>query len=68
MDLTTTYLGLTLSSPLVVGAAAPLTEDIDQIKRMEDAGAAAVVLHSFFEEQLRQERQRQLPARRPRRL
>ena len=56
MDLTTTYLGLTLSSPLVVGAAAPLTEDIDQIKRMEDAGAAAVVLHSFFEEQLRQER------------
>lgn len=56
MDLTTTYLGLTLRSPLVVGAAAPLTEDIDNIKRMEDAGAAAVVLHSFFEEQLRQER------------
>lgn len=55
MDLTTTYLGLTLRSPLVVGAAAPLTEDITQIKRMEDAGAAAVVLHSFFEEQLRQE-------------
>jgi dihydroorotate dehydrogenase (fumarate) len=55
MDLTTTYLGLTLRSPLIVGAAAPLTEDITQIKRMEDAGAAAVVLHSFFEEQLRQE-------------
>jgi dihydroorotate dehydrogenase (fumarate) len=55
MDLTTTYLGLKLRSPLVVGAAAPLTEDIDNLKRMEDTGAAAVVLHSLFEEQLRQE-------------
>jgi dihydroorotate dehydrogenase (fumarate) len=55
MDLTTTYLGLKLRSPLVVGAAAPLTEEIDNLKRMEDAGAAAVVLHSLFEEQLRQE-------------
>lgn len=56
MDLATTYLGLTLKSPLVVGAAAPLTEDIDNIKRMEDHGASAVVLHSLFEEQLREER------------
>jgi dihydroorotate dehydrogenase (fumarate) len=56
VDLSTTYLGLKLRSPLVVGAAAPLTEDIDQIKRMEDAGAAAVVLHSLFEEQLLEER------------
>jgi dihydroorotate dehydrogenase (fumarate) len=56
MNLTTTYMGLTLKSPLVVGSCAPLTEDIDNLKRMEDAGAAAVVLHSFFEEQLRQER------------
>jgi dihydroorotate dehydrogenase (fumarate) len=56
MDLTTTYLGLKLRSPLVVGAAAPLTEEIDNLKRMEDAGAAAVVLHSLFEEQIRQER------------
>ncbi len=55
MDLTTTYLGLQLRSPLVVGAAAPLTEDIDNIKRIEDAGGAAVVLHSLFEEQLTQE-------------
>ncbi len=55
MDLTTTYLGLKLRSPLVVGAAASLTEDIDNLKRMEDCGAAAVVLHSLFEEQLRQE-------------
>lgn len=55
MDLTTTYMGLQLRSPLVVGAAAPLTEDLDNLKRMEDAGAAAVVLHSLFEEQIRQE-------------
>ena len=56
MDITTNYLGLQLRSPLVVGAAAPLTEDLDNLKRMEDAGAAAVVLHSLFEEQLREER------------
>ncbi|NER27362.1 MAG: dihydroorotate dehydrogenase-like protein [Symploca sp. SIO1C4] len=55
MDLSTSYMGLKLRSPLVVGAAAPLTENIDNLKRMEDAGAAAVVLHSLFEEQLRQE-------------
>jgi dihydroorotate dehydrogenase (fumarate) len=55
MDLTTTYLGLKLRTPLVP-AASPLSEDIDNIKRMEDAGASAVVLHSLFEEQLRQDR------------
>ena len=51
MDLTTTYLGMTLRSPLVPSAS-PLSEDIDNIRRMEDAGAAAVVLYSLFEEQL----------------
>jgi dihydroorotate dehydrogenase (fumarate) len=56
MDLTTTYMGLRLRSPLVPSAAAPLTENIDNVKRMEDAGAAAIVLHSLFEEQIRQER------------
>ena len=56
IDLSTTYLGLKLRSPLVVGSAAPLTEDIDNIKRIEDAGASAVVLHSLFEEQLLEER------------
>ncbi len=56
VDISTTYLGLKLRSPLVVGAAAPLTEDIDNIKRIEDAGASAVVLHSLFEEQLLEER------------
>src|SRR6516162_6982275 len=55
MDITTNYLGLKLRSPLVVSAS-PLSEDIDNIKRMEDAGASAVVLYSLFEEQLRQDR------------
>jgi len=55
MDLSTSYLGLKLRSPLVV-AASPLSEELDNIRRMEDAGAAAVVLPSLFEEQLRQDR------------
>lgn len=55
MDLTTTYMGLQLRSPLVPSAS-PLSEDIDNIKRMEESGAAAVVMHSLFEEQLRLER------------
>src|SRR3974377_1465428 len=54
MNLSTTYLGLKLRTPLVP-AASPLSEEIDQIKQMEDAGASAVVLHSLFEEQLRQD-------------
>ncbi len=45
MNLTTTYLGLELRSPLVVGAAAPLSEDLDNIKRLEDAGADALELN-----------------------
>ena len=55
MDLTTSYLGLTLRTPLVPSAS-PLSEEIDNIKRMEDAGAAAVVLYSLFEEQLSHDR------------
>lgn len=55
MDLSTTYLGLHLRTPLVPSAS-PLSEEIDAIKRMEDAGASAVVLHSLFEEQLRRDR------------
>jgi dihydroorotate dehydrogenase (fumarate) len=55
MDLTTQYLGFKLRTPLMA-AASPLSEDTDGIRRMEDAGASAVVLHSLFEEQLRQER------------
>ena len=55
MDLSTTYLGMKLRTPLVPSAS-PLTEDLDHIRQMEDVGAAAVVLHSLFEEQIRQER------------
>lgn len=55
MDLTTTYLGLKLRTPLVPSAS-PLSEEIDNIKQMEDAGASAVVLYSLFEEQLRKDR------------
>ena len=55
MDLSTTYLGLTLRTPLVPSAS-PLSESLDNIKRMEDAGAPAVVLYSLFEEQIRYER------------
>ena len=51
IDLTTTYLGLTLKSPLVAGPS-PLCQSVDTIRAMEDAGAAAVVLHSLFEEQI----------------
>jgi len=51
MDLTTTYLGMNLKSPVVVSPA-PVTEKIDNIRKAEDAGAGAVVLHSLFEEQI----------------
>ena len=51
MDLTTTYLGLTLRNPLVASASI-LSEKVDNIVRMAEAGAAAVVMHSLFEEQI----------------
>jgi dihydroorotate dehydrogenase (fumarate) len=50
-DLSTTYLGLKLKSPLVASAG-PLCESLSNVRRLEDAGAAAVVLHSLFEEQI----------------
>ena len=56
MDLKTKYLGMTLRSPIVVSAS-PLSEYIQNIKMMEDAGAGAVVLYSLFEEQIRLEQQ-----------
>jgi dihydroorotate dehydrogenase (fumarate) len=52
MNLETTYLGIPLHSPLVVSAS-PLSRSIDNIRRMEDAGASAIVIFSLFEEQLR---------------
>ena len=54
IDLSTTYLGLRLRTPLVASAS-PLSQEIDGIRHLEDAGASAVVLYSLFEEQLRQE-------------
>jgi len=51
IDLSTDYLGLKLKNPLVVSAS-PLSENIDNLRKMEDAGAAAVVMHSLFEEQI----------------
>jgi dihydroorotate dehydrogenase (fumarate) len=56
MDLTTKYLGLELRSPLVCSAS-PLSQRLDNLKRMEDARASAVVLYSLFEEQIRQDYQ-----------
>ena len=55
IDLSTTYLGMKLRTPLVASAS-PLSQEIAGIRRLEDAGASAVVLYSLFEEQLRQER------------
>jgi dihydroorotate dehydrogenase (fumarate) len=51
MDLTTDYLGLKLKNPLMPGAS-PLVDDLDMVRRLEDAGASAIVMHSLFEEQL----------------
>jgi dihydroorotate dehydrogenase (fumarate) len=54
IDLTTKYLGLTLKNP-IVASASPLCESLDNIRRLEDHGIAAIVLPSLFEEQLRLE-------------
>ena len=54
MDLSTKYLGMKLRTPLVASAS-PISQEISGIRRLEDAGASAVVLYSLFEEQLQQE-------------
>ena len=54
IDLTTTYMGLTLKNPLVPSAS-PLSKSLDTMKRLEDHGAAAIVLYSLFEEQIEHE-------------
>ncbi len=51
MDLTTTYLGFHLPHPFMPGAS-PMVDDLDTVKQLEDAGAAAIVMHSLFEEQI----------------
>ncbi|HQR74427.1 MAG TPA: dihydroorotate dehydrogenase-like protein [Sulfurovum sp.] len=54
MKLDTSYMGLALKNPIIAGAS-PLTASVDSIKRLEDAGAAAIILHSIFEEQINHE-------------
>ena len=54
MDLSTSYLGFTLPHPLIVGAS-PMAADLDTVRRLEDAGAAAIVMPSLFEEQITRE-------------
>jgi dihydroorotate dehydrogenase (fumarate) len=54
MDMRTEYMGLTLKNPIVVSSS-PLSHTLDSIRRLEDAGAAAVVMYSLFEEQITQE-------------
>src|SRR3954469_19106808 len=55
MDLSTNYLGLQLKSPLMPGAS-PMVDDMDLVRRLEDSGASAIVMHSLFEEQISGER------------
>ena len=57
MDLSTSYLGLTLRNPLVASAS-PLSNTLDGVRRLADAGVGAIVLYSLFEEQVRQEAER----------
>jgi dihydroorotate dehydrogenase (fumarate) len=54
MDLSTTYLGLSLKNPVMPGAS-PHVDKLDNVRRLEDAGAAAIVMHSLFEEQITNE-------------
>jgi dihydroorotate dehydrogenase (fumarate) len=55
MDLSTSYLGLRLPHPFMPGAS-PLVDNLDTVMQLEDAGAAAIVMHSLFEEQVASER------------
>jgi dihydroorotate dehydrogenase (fumarate) len=58
-DLSTRYLGLLLPHPFMPGAS-PMVDDLDMVRRLEDAGAAAIVMHSLFEEQIEMEQGRML--------
>ena len=57
VDLSTRYLGLALPHPFMPGAS-PMVDDLDLVRRLEDAGAAAIVMHSLFEEQIEMEQGR----------
>ena len=51
MDISTTYMGLTLESPVIVGSSG-LTDSVEKLKKIEEAGAGAAVLKSIFEEEI----------------
>jgi len=51
MDLSTQYMGLNLKNP-IVPSSSPLSQSVESIRRLEDAGASAVVMYSLFEEQV----------------
>lgn len=55
MDISTNYMGLKLKNPIIPSSSLPLSETVDSVKRLEDAGAAAVVVYSLFEEQITHE-------------
>jgi len=56
VDLSTTYLGIRLPNPLMPGAS-PMADQLDWVKRLEDAGASAIIMRSLFEEQITHEQQ-----------
>ena len=58
MNLTTTYLGIKLKNP-IIPSASPLSKDIGTIKKLEDAGASAIVMYSLFEEQIEHDQMEQ---------
>ena len=62
MNLATTYLGLPLSSPFIVGAS-PFCDNVEVALRLQDEGAAALVMRSLFEEQIETARRKRSPAR-----
>lgn len=57
MDLTTTYLGLKLRTPLMPSACGPLSNTVEKLRALEDAGASAIVMYSLFEEEIQHESQ-----------
>lgn len=64
MDLSTTYLGLRLAHPFMIGAS-PLVDNLDTVRRLEDGGTSAVVLHSLFEEQVTMDTRGEIRSRDP---
>jgi dihydroorotate dehydrogenase (fumarate) len=59
MDLKTRYLGLELKNPIIAGAS-PLVDDLDSVRRLEDAGVGAIVMHSLFEEQIARDQETEI--------